>query len=70
MTDTHGENGAQGMRSDISKSYENRREGKGYRTGITGAGALLAVLWEMKGIRRVECAAFNTQTDYKWSWFD
>ena len=57
------------MTSAISKSYENRHEGKGYRTGIMGAGALPAVLLEMKGIHRVECAAFNTQTDYMWSWF-
>ena len=69
MTDTHGENGAPDMRSAISKSYENRHEGMGFRTGITGAGALPAVILEMKGILRVECAAFNTQTDSMWSWF-
>ena len=69
MTDTHGENGAPDMRSAISKSYENRHEGMGYRTGIMGAGALPAVSLEMKGKIRVECAASHSQTDYMWPSF-
>ena len=63
-TGTHGENGEPDMTDAISKSYENRREGKGYRTGIMGDGAPPAVLLATKGIHHVECAAFNIQTDY------
>ena len=63
-TGTHGESGEPGMTDAISKSYENRHEGKGYRTGIMGAGAPPAVLLVPNGIHHVECAASNTRTDY------
>ena len=68
MIDVHGENGALDMRT-MSKSYENRHEGMGYRTGIMGAGALPAVSLEMKGKIRVECAASPSQTDSMWPRF-
>ena len=62
-TGTHGESGEPGMRGAISKSYENRHEGKGYRTGIMGAGAPHAVRLERNGIHPVDCVAFLGLTD-------
>ena len=59
-----GEIGETNMMCDTSRSFEIRHAGTECHTGITGAGALPAVLLVTKGIHHVECAAFNSRTDY------